>query len=77
MLVGASDDYIFEPTDTRNDIKSLLDYTQENALFLNEDVLTRARETENLQILALTTCSSEFTDARTIVLTVMAPHTAG
>lgn len=77
MLVGASDEFIFEPTDTRNDIKALLDYAQKNALYLNEDVLSRARQTENLQILALTTCSSEFTDARTIVLTVMDPHSAG
>lgn len=77
MLVGAADDYIFEPTDTRNDIKNLLDYAEENALFLNNDVLAKARQTENLQILALTTCSSEFTDARTIVLTVMDPLTAG
>ena len=77
MLVGASDDYIFEPTDSRNDIKSLLDYAEKNSLFVNDDVLARARQTKNLQILALTTCSSEFTDARTIVLTVMDPHTAG
>jgi len=77
MLVGASNAYIFEPTDTRNDIKGLLDYAEEESLFLNDDVLERARQTDDLQILALTTCSSEFTDARTIVLTVMNPVTAG
>ena len=77
MLVGASDVYIFDPTETRNDIQTLLDYVEKESLFINEDVLDRARQTENLQILALTTCSSEFTDARTIVLTVLIPRTAG
>lgn len=77
MLIGASEDMIFDPDFAQDDIEDLLDYAQENALYLNEDVLARARQTEDLQILALTTCSSEFTDARTIVLTVMDPHTAG
>ena len=76
MLVGASDDYIFEPDSTRYNIKALLKYAETKALFVNEEVLTRAKETEKLQILALSTCSSEFTDARTIVLTVMDPYTA-
>ena len=76
MLVGASDDYIFEPDSTRYNINSLLQYAANKSLFVNEDVLNRAKETEGLQILALSTCSSEFTDARTIVLTVMDPHTA-
>ena len=76
MLVGASDDYIFEPDSTRYNIKSLLQYAETKSLHVNEDVLARAKETEGLQILALSTCSSEFTDARTIVLTVMNPYTA-
>lgn len=77
MLVGASDAFIFEPTSTRDDIQALLDYVQTNSLFVNQDILAGARQTEGLQILALSTCASEFTDARTIVLTVMEPHTAG
>ena len=76
MLVGASDDYIFEPDSTRYNIKSLLQYAETKSLHVNEDVLARAKETEGLQILCLSTCSSEFTDARTIVLTVMDPYTA-
>ena len=76
MLVGASDDYIFEPDSTLYNIKSLLQYAETKSLHVNEDVLARAKETEGLQILALSTCSSEFTDARTIVLTVMNPYTA-
>ena len=77
MLVGATDAYIFEPESTRDDIKALLDYAQDASLYVNDDILQQARQSENLQILALTTCSSEFTDARTIVLAVMEPHTAG
>ena len=71
MLVSASDSYIFEPEYTRDSTGDLLDYLEGNSMFLNQDVLQQARQTENLQILALSTCSSEFTDARTIVVTLM------
>jgi sortase B len=77
MLVGASEDMIFEPAEAQDDIKAFLEFAQENAMYLNEDVLEQAKQTKKLQILALSTCSSEYTDARTIVLTVMKPHTAG
>lgn len=77
MLVGASDEHIFEPQATQYNINGLLKYAEEESLFVNEDVLSRARETENVQFLALSTCSSEFTDARTIVLAVMDLQTAG
>ena len=76
MLIGASDDMIFDPDAAQDDIQALLDHAEEKALFVNSDVMERARQTENLQLLALSTCSSEYTDARTIVLTVMNPHTA-
>lgn len=77
MLVGAADEYIFEPQSTQYNINGLLKYAEKESLYINEDVLTRARDTKNVQILALSTCSSEFTDARTIVLAVMDAHTAG
>ena len=76
MLVGASDEHIFEPQATQYNINGLLKYAEAEALFLNEDVLSRARDTKDVQILALSTCSSEFTDARTIVLAVMDLHAA-
>ena len=68
---------IFDPDTVQDNIEALLDYSEENALFVNTDVIQKARTTENLQIIALSTCSSEFTDARTIVLAVMQPRTAG
>lgn len=77
MLIGASDDMIFDPTQAQDDIEALLDHIRDDSLYIHEDVLERIQEKENLQILALSTCSTEFTDARTIVLTVMEPHTAG
>lgn len=77
MLVKASDAYVFEPDSTRGDITGLLDYVERNSIYLYEDALQQARETDNLKILALSTCSSEFTDARTIVITVMTPMAVG
>lgn len=76
LLVRASDDMIFEPNAVQHNIQALLDYAEEKALHLNGDVLAVARQMVNPQILALSTCSSEFTEARTIVLTVMAERTA-
>ena len=77
MLVSASDKYIFEPNHTRGVITELLDYVEKNSMYLHEDVLQQVRESKNLKILALSTCSSEFTDARTIVLAVMIPAAVG
>lgn len=77
LLVEAGDDMIFEPGALQHDIQALLDYAEEKALHINGNVLARARQTENLQILALSTCAPEFTDARTIVLTVMDARAVG
>lgn len=72
LLVPASEDAIFNPMQYQDDIDELLDYAEQNSLFLHDDVLERIRQSEEeVKILALSTCSSEFTDARTIILTVM------
>lgn len=71
MLVSASDSFIFEPEFTRDDINALLDYIEAKSMYLNDDVFQQVHGMDNPKILALSTCSSEFTDARTIVLTVM------
>ncbi len=75
LLVPASDEMIFEPDLLQGDIASLLDYAQTESLYCHPDTLEAVRQTENAQILALTTCASEFTDARTIILAVMEPYT--
>lgn len=76
LLAKASEDAIFNPTQWQDEnITKLYDYIKENALYVHNDMLTELSETaEPVQIQALSTCSSEFTDARTIVLTVMEPY---
>ena len=71
MLVRASDEFIFEPEYAAENRQELFDYIENNALSIHKDALQQARESADLQLLALSTCSSEFTDARTIVITIM------
>lgn len=54
---------------------SMLDYVAENALFLREKVVEDIKE-EELGVISLSTCSGEFTDARTVVLAAMRPYAA-
>lgn len=75
MLVTASEDAIFDPQQYQDDINSLLDFVEQNALYYDADTVAELRQKDgSSQILALSTCSSEFTDARTIILTVMKPR---
>ncbi|MCF0105473.1 MAG: class B sortase [Holdemanella sp.] len=74
VLVSASDDYIFDPTPWQNDMSSLITYVISNGMYINKDTIHELQQTINPQVLAFTTCSSEFTDARTIVLTMMEPE---
>lgn len=74
LLIPASDKVIFEPTRWQTDISGVLDHVGENALHIHEATL-EALEPDS-QILALSTCASEFTDARTIVLAAMKPFEA-
>jgi len=75
MLVGASDEIIFEPQMYKDDINNLLEYTEQNAMYYDIDKLAELKKTNGeQQILLFSTCSTEFTDARTIVLTIMRPH---
>lgn len=74
LVVNASDNYIFEPAAWRDDITELLDYAAENALYIRADAVRSLGQSENGKIIALSTCSSEFTDARTIVLAEMSAY---
>lgn len=74
LLVTASDDYIFEPSQwNENNLDHLIDYIDENAMYINNDLKTKldGSARNDLQILSLSTCSGEFTDARTIIITIM------
>ena len=46
-------------------------------MFYRAETIEAARNDPKSKTLALSTCSSEFTDARTIVLAVMKPYHAG
>ena len=78
LLVSASEDNIFEPTAWQDsNIGTFLTYVENNSVHLHEQTLAELQDSqEPFQILALSTCSYEFTDARTIVLAVMRPYTS-
>ena len=76
MLVSSSEKELFYPKNyTASNISSLFDYTEENAVHLDQSVIDELREAESPQILELATCSTSFTNARTVVLAVMRPKT--
>lgn len=75
LITGVSDDYIFQLRNWPKIWKEgQLDYIRSHALFVREDVLNALEKSENPQLVALTTCTSEFTDARTVVLAQMIPE---
>lgn len=78
LLVPASEDAVFEPSQWQNNLSGLLAFAQgEDTLHLNQDTLTQLEaQGEDAQVLALSTCSTEFTDARTILLAWMVPSTS-
>lgn len=71
----ASEDRIFAPFTWKHNVGGLLDFAQRDAMHIHQDTVkslrTKLAEGEKVQILALTTCSSDFTDARTIILAAM------
>lgn len=75
ILTDASEDAIFEPQEYKADINKLLNLAEQKGLHSHADRITELRNTDGgTQILIMSTCSTEFTDARTIVLAVMKPH---
>ena len=78
IVTAASDSVIFNPENWQKmSDKQIAAAIRENALQVNEDGMeilqTKLDNDEQLRILALSTCSSEFTDARTILLTLIDP----
>ena len=81
MLIYASDDMIFEPELARDKVEELLQYVKEESLHFDEKAVLEAEESikryksgetaKTPQILVLSTCASEFTDARTVLVTVL------
>ena len=73
LLVPASEDAIFKPAQWQDDITGLLDFAGENAMWQHAEVIKAARAEDSPKVLAMSTCSTEFTDARTILLALMHP----
>ncbi len=71
MLVDAGDDNIFDVEQWQTDIDGLLSYVRSNSLHLHEETISSLEQMSEPKVLALSTCSTEFTDARTIILAVM------
>ena len=76
LVLDAGDDTIFDPGRWQTDINGLLSYVSDNNLYLRKETVEALERMDNPQILALSTCSTEFTDARTIILAVMEPYQA-
>ena len=76
LLIDAGEDAIFDPERWQTDIDGLLSYAKHNNLHLREETVEKLEGMADPQVLALSTCSTEFTDARTIILAVMEPYQA-
>ena len=79
LVVMATDEFIFSPTRWTDDIGELLIYARVTGVHYDDEAIERLLQ-ENRdakeggrppQIMALATCSSEYTDARTILLVEM------
>ena len=74
LLVPSSESAIFQPQRWDSDLQGLYTFAQENALNLNTETLAAMKAAgDDAQVLALSTCSTEFTDARTILLAWIIP----
>lgn len=74
LLVNAGENTIFDPEQWQTDIDGLLSFAENNSLYLREETIEEMKQVERTKVLALSTCSTEFTDARTIVLAVLVPQ---
>ena len=69
MVVGDTDPWVFDPAAADQDPDGFLSYVEENAKYLHADVLEEVQNNpKKVHVLALSTCSSDEEDDRTIVL---------
>lgn len=75
LRVSASERVIFEPGQWQADTTGLVEYVRDHAMYVHQETLNKIGTSEgNRQILAMSTCSSEYTDARTVILALMIPN---
>ncbi len=65
---SAADPLIFDPQQTSENITALLESVESDSVQVDDNTAVRAEELPASRILALSTCSGSYEDARTIVL---------
>lgn len=75
LLVPSSEERIFNTSVWQDNSADLIEYAKSNALHLNEQVIEASQKLDDKlpNVIAFTTCSSEFTQARTVVLAFIEP----
>lgn len=72
IVVSASDDLIYQPLQWQADnVPAMLDRLQADALCVDQAAMDDLRTAQNPKVLCMSTCSSDYTDARTVVLAAM------
>ena len=72
IVVSASDDLIYQPLQWQADnVPAMLDRLQADALRVDQAAMDDLRTAQNPKVLCMSTCSSDYTDARTVVLAAM------
>ena len=72
LSVSSSEENIFTPEKWETETKGLLKFASDHAVLVHQDLLKELMESgDSPRILAMSTCSSEFTDARTVLLAEM------
>ena len=69
MMTEASDSFIFNPANAEDNLPGLMAYIRKNAVHFREGDLED--DEENLRLLAMTTCTGDYTDERIVVLAYM------
>lgn len=73
LTAASSDEIIFEVNKGQSEIDAFVSYLEHNAQNIRKEQLSSlsGQKDQNIQFLAMSTCSSEYTDARTVVIAVM------
>jgi len=74
VVVTASDSVIFDPGLTRGETDGFIRYVKKNALYCHSEVGDILKQNNEARILGFSTCSAEFSDARTVLITVIIPN---
>ncbi len=75
IKTSANEDNIFIPQKWQKSTDGLLKFTEKSAKYIHQDTMKKIGTSKDFsQILAMSTCSSDYTDARTVILAVMKPY---